>query len=408
MSAEASGSESRVVAGRYRLLERLGSGTYGTVWRAHDDVLAVQVALKELRHDVTTEDGQSARAQLEREARIVARLRDHPHVVTVHDIVTDGGLPWIVMELVESRSLADLVRATGKLPPERVAAIGTALLDALVSAHALGITHRDVKPANVLIGAGDRVLLADFGVASHDAQPTIGHGPVGTLAYMAPEQFAGVRAKPAGDLFSLGATLYFALTGGSPFGRSTEAATIHAVLHDAPPRPAGPDRLARVVLGLLAKDPADRTTAGEAAAAFAAVAAGQAPRPELADLLGSTPPGQPDMPGLPASPGAVDSAATHGAKPRELATGARTGPTTTMPGTGRTGRGPARVAFLDRVVGAVLLIVATALALAPWLAVSLIDPPWWGYSAATVLTVFFGAWAAAFGTVLVRPPDPGP
>ncbi|OHV37463.1 MULTISPECIES: serine/threonine-protein kinase [Pseudofrankia] len=358
MTTDVDGSGGRVVAGRYRLLEKLGSGTHGTVWRAFDEVLEVQVAVKELRLDNTAGDAddQLAFARVEREARIVAKLRDHPHVVTVLDVVSDGGLPWIVMELVESRSLAQLVRATGPLPPERVADIGVAVLAALVAAHGLGITHRDVKPANILIGTGGRVVLADFGVASHDGQPTIAGGPVGTLAYIAPEQFAGVRGKPAGDLFSLGATLYFALTGASPFSRSTEAATIEAVLHHDPARPAGPDRLVDAVLGLLAKDLAGRITAGEAAAAFTAVADSST------------------------EPATVTRAWSAGSGPTSLPRPA-----------------------LDRAVGVCLLVLTTALALAPWPAAGLVGLPWWGYSAAAVITVFFGSWAVAFGAVLIRP-----
>ncbi|MDT3441128.1 MULTISPECIES: serine/threonine-protein kinase [unclassified Pseudofrankia] len=415
MTADVDGSGGRVVAGRYRLLEKLGSGTHGTVWRAFDGVLEVQVAVKELRLDNSAGDADDhlAFTRVEREARIVAKLRDHPHVVTVLDVVSDGGLPWIVMELVESRSLAQLVRATGPLPPERVATIGVAVLAALVAAHGLGITHRDVKPANILIGDGGRVVLADFGVASHDGQPTIAGGPVGTLAYIAPEQFAGVRGKPAGDLFSLGATLYFALTGASPFSRSTEAATIEAVLHHVPTRPAGPDRLVDAVLGLLVKDLAGRITADEAAAAFTAVAAEQAPaaaaRAPVAGLTGSSPSGPQAGPGLLGIPGTAATSPGHGAEQVGPTGGPSTEPVTaTGPRARPSGLGPAGLArsdrsALDRAVGGFLLAATVVLALAPWPAASLAGLPWWGYSAAAVITVFFGSWAVAFGTVLIRP-----
>lgn len=412
VSTDLSDPDVRVVAGRYRLLERLGSGAHGTVWRAFDDVLEVEVAVKELRLDDSADSAENrlALALVEREARIVAKLRDHPHVVTVLDVVSDDGLPWIVMELVESGSLDGLVRTTGPLTPEQVAAVGVAVLAALVAAHGLGITHRDVKPSNILIGADGRVLLADFGVASHRGHPTIASGPVGTLAYMAPEQFAGSRGRSAGDLFSLGATLYFALTGGSPFGRPTEAETVYAVLHHHPPRPDGPDPLVDTVLGLLAKDPASRLTADEAAAVLTAVAAGQAPitgPAEVTDPPGSTP-AAPDLVEAGDQAGSAAEQWVPSAGDWEGTTGSGSNlSTATVPGrrSPRFIREPARAAdtALDRSVGVLLLVLATALAAAPWLATIVVDLPWWGYSIATISTICFGSWAVAFGTVLFRP-----
>jgi serine/threonine protein kinase len=406
------GSEKRLVAGRYRLVEKLGAGAYGTVWRAVDNLLEVQVAVKQLRLDPTADDESRRRALslIEREARIVAKLRDHPHVVTVLDVVADDGLPWIVMELVESQSLSALVRAGGPLPPERVAAIGAALLTALVAAHELGITHRDVKPANVLVGAEGRAVLADFGVASHDGHSTIAAGPVGTLAYMAPEQFAGVHGNPAGDLFSLGATLYFALTGRAPFARPTDVETIYAVIHHDPPRPAGPDLLVDTVLALMTKEPAERLTASEAADVFAAAASGRAPRRGPVPAAVSAGSARAGAALLADADGPVDSTAGRWHEldetPAEQA-GTRTGPSAEptlagwTPAIGRQRIGPAS-RVRERAVGIVLLAFAAALTLAPWLAVSLTAPPWWAYSAATVSTVFFGAWAAAFSFVLFR------
>jgi serine/threonine protein kinase len=407
VSADVNESDDRLVAHRYQLLEELGSGAHGTVWRAVDKLLEVPVAVKQLRLDPAADDATRRRAlsMIEREARIVAKLRDHPHVVTVLDVVSDGGLLWIVMELVESRSLAELVRTTGPLPPERVTTIGQALLAALVAAHNLGITHRDVKPANVLIGAGGRVVLADFGVASHDGHSTIAHGPVGTVAYMAPEQFNGVHGNPAGDLFSLGVTLYFALTGTSPFNRSTDVQTMYAVLHHTPPRPAGPDRLADTLLGLMAKSPDSRLTADEAAVALAAVPLGPVSAVDPATPADESTPQA--MPAHDAAPDGDDGAASHEtgsrtpAEPPDAGLEASTrlsSPTLTA--------SAVRQSALDRVAGALLLAVALALTLAPWLTLAWVDLPWWAYSVATISTVFFGAWAAAFCVALIRPPAP--
>ncbi|WP_462187981.1 MULTISPECIES: serine/threonine-protein kinase [unclassified Frankia] len=255
----------RIVAGRYRLVERIGSGGMGTVWRAHDDVLRVEVAIKEIRVSADLDDDERA-AGVEtamREARNAARLRGNPHVVTVHDAVEHDGLPWIVMELVRAGTLATTVNRDGPLPPERAIQVGLAVLDALVAGQQMGVLHRDVKPSNILLADDGRVLLTDFGIATHAADPTLtgGVGSGGTPAYMAPERLLGGPATLAGDLFALGATLYFAVEGVSPFQRDTLLTTIGAVLHADPPPFLRGGRLSAAIAGLLAKNPASRLRA---------------------------------------------------------------------------------------------------------------------------------------------------
>ncbi|WP_199747925.1 protein kinase domain-containing protein [Actinomadura sp. WAC 06369] len=205
-----------VLAGRYRRLDRIGRGGMGSVWRAHDIDLDREVAVKELW--VPEQVGEQERAvwyaRMEREARAAARLR-HPGIVTVYDRVRgDDGRPWIVMELVRGRSLDRVLAEDGALPVQRVAEIGLAMLDALTAAHAKGVVHRDVKPANVLL-EGERVLLTDFGIAAVEGDATLTRtgAILGTPAYMSPEQVEGGDVAPASDLWSLGATLYAAVGG---------------------------------------------------------------------------------------------------------------------------------------------------------------------------------------------------
>ncbi|WP_159394293.1 serine/threonine-protein kinase, partial [Streptomyces sp. NRRL S-495] len=197
-----------------------------------------------------------------REARNAAKLRDHPHIVAVHDVVVEDGTPWIVMRLVEGRSLAELLRTDGPLPAPRAAEVTAALLKALKAAHTAGIVHRD-KPANVLLTDDGQVLLTDFGIAVHetDTRLTTTGGVIGSVEYMAPERFRGAQDQAAGDLFSLGVTLYEAVEGISPFRRETPTATIAAIaLHDPPPmRHAGPV-LASLITALPAKNPDGRPT----------------------------------------------------------------------------------------------------------------------------------------------------
>ncbi|WP_157244713.1 serine/threonine-protein kinase [Nonomuraea typhae] len=263
----------RLVSNRYRLIEPIGEGGMGVVWRAHDEVLDRPVAVKEVRYEGI---GDARRAELNqrtiREARAAGRL-DHPSVVVVYDVVEEDGRPWIVMNLVRSRSLAQVIRENGPLPPARVAAIGAALLDALRTAHAAGVLHRDVKPENVLLAADGRVVLTDFGIATLEAEQglTATGGLVGTPAYMPPERLNGLPAVPESDLWALGATLYTAVEGKAAFRGDSWAATVAAVLRDAPDPPVRAGTLTPVIEGLMRRDPAGRLPAAEAAALLAAV-----------------------------------------------------------------------------------------------------------------------------------------
>jgi serine/threonine protein kinase len=250
----------RLVAGRYAISAELGRGGMGVVWRAEDRVLGRQVALKEL----ATPPGASP-AHLERvlrEARTAGRLND-PGVVTVYDVITEHGATFIVMELVVAPTLADVVGREGPLANDRVAALGLQVLGALESAHAAGVVHRDVKPSNIMVLPGDRVKLADFGIARAMDDPALTQtgGVMGSPGYMAPELFAGAGPSPASDLWSLGATLFHAAEGRAPFQRTTTAATLHAIMYDQPVFEHCRGPLADAVRGLLTQSTSDRLSA---------------------------------------------------------------------------------------------------------------------------------------------------
>jgi hypothetical protein len=241
----------------------------GVVWRAHDELLRRDVAVKELHVRIGV-DGDFRNRQVLREARAAARLR-HPGVVAVHDVVVDDGRPLIVMELIDGPSLAEVVRTEGPLPEQRVAEIGVRVLAALSVAHEQGVVHRDVKPANILLD-GDRVVLTDFGIAAVASDTTLTSSVIGSPEYLAPERVNGEQATPATDLWSLGVTLCAALRGESPFQRSDTQATLAAVLtYELPPIPRAP-LLWPVLDALLCKDPGPRPTATAAGAMLAAVA----------------------------------------------------------------------------------------------------------------------------------------
>ncbi|SEF93328.1 Serine/threonine protein kinase [Thermomonospora echinospora] len=270
------------VAGRYRLEAMLGRGGMGTVWRARDEMLDREVAVKEVL--VRQEPGEAERAAMRertlREARATARL-SHPGIVTVHDVVDEDDRPWIVMELVRSRSLQDLIDADGPLPPGRVAGIGRQMLAALRAAHAVGILHRDIKPANVLITDEGRAVLTDFGIARVMGEATMTQTGllVGSPAYMPPERARGEPATPASDLWALGATLYAACEGRPPHERSEVMAVLAAVLTEDPPPPRNAGPLTPVLGGLLLRDPAHRLTAPQAEEMLARIAADARPAP---------------------------------------------------------------------------------------------------------------------------------
>ncbi|GII53958.1 hypothetical protein Pth03_23470 [Planotetraspora thailandica] len=266
-------NDGRRIAGRYHLLEPIGRGGMGVVWRAHDEVLDRTVAVKEVIYRTAGDEEREAfNRRTVREARAAGRIA-HPAVVVVHDVIEEDGRPWIVMQLVQARSLGDVLREEGPLPPGRVASVGLQVLDALRTAHAEGVLHRDVKPENVLLQRGDRAVLTDFGIATMPEETTLTMtGMVtGTPAFLAPERLTGQPAAPESDLWSLGATMYAAVEGRPPFERDSAIATMAAVIHTElePPRRAG--ALGPVIEGLLVKDPARRMTAATAASRLEAV-----------------------------------------------------------------------------------------------------------------------------------------
>ncbi|MFF7677184.1 protein kinase [Actinacidiphila glaucinigra] len=253
----------RLVAGRYRLGEPIGEGGMGRVWRAVDEVLDRQVAIKEMRlDDREAEDARVRRERSLREARATARI-DHPNVVRIYDVVQEAAdRLWIVMELVDCRSLEQVLVQDGPVGVAEAVRIGTGLARALREVHAVGVLHRDIKPGNVLIDTRGRVVLTDFGIAAiQDATAlTMAGMLVGSPDYMAPERVEGRHQGPPSDLWSLGATLCAALEGTSPFSRATTLATLHAVLYEEPLLPAGAGPLHGTLAALLRKDPAERMT----------------------------------------------------------------------------------------------------------------------------------------------------
>jgi len=266
-----------VVDGRFELIERLGSGGMGTVWRARDNVLHREVALKAVRSDAAASD--AVRERVLREARALARL-SHPHVVTVHHIVDTDPHPWIVMELVPGISLQQRLDTEGPLPPAEAAAIGRQILSALRAAHTAGIQHRDVKPANVLLRPDGTAVLTDFGIAALQGATslTVTGELVGSPEYMAPERIRGhVDDDPASDLWSLGLVLYVCMEGVSPLRRATTLATLAAVLDDALPPPVRSGPLEPVLHALLVRDPAARPGADRLDSMLAEVASGAMP-----------------------------------------------------------------------------------------------------------------------------------
>ncbi|WP_246075681.1 serine/threonine-protein kinase [Nonomuraea terrae] len=276
----------RVIDGRFELVERLGGGGMGLVWRAWDVALHREVALKEVRPPYPSMDGHDGarglRARVLREARALARL-NHPHVATIHHIVDPGehGYPWIVMELVTGGSLQDRIQR-GPMPPADAARLGREVLSALRAAHAVGIQHRDVKPANVLLREDGRSVLSDFGIAAvrESTNLTATGAFIGSPEYMAPERINGVEGDPASDLWSLGMMLYVAVEGRHPLRRSTTLATLAAVLNQDVPPPGRAGPLGPVLKALLTRDPAARPDAETLDLMLAAAAdPGEAPAP---------------------------------------------------------------------------------------------------------------------------------
>ncbi|WP_141698451.1 serine/threonine-protein kinase, partial [Streptomyces lushanensis] len=268
-----------MLAGRYRLGETIGVGGMGKVWRAHDEVLHRIVAVKELTAGryVSEADRAVLHQRTQKEARAAARIT-HPGVVTVHDVLYHDDRPWIVMQYVDGPSLADTTKESGPVGFREAARIGIEVLGALCAAHAAGVLHRDVKPGNVLLARDGRVLLTDFGIAAIEGDSTITRTGeiVGSIDYLAPERVRGGDPGPASDLWSLGATLYTAIEGTSPFRRSSPLSTMQAVVTDEPDLPGRAGPLAPVIAALLCKDPAGRPAAAETERMLRAVLEGRA------------------------------------------------------------------------------------------------------------------------------------
>jgi serine/threonine protein kinase len=277
-----------LVDGRFRLVEQLGSGGMGTVWRARDTLLDRDVALKAVRSDAQA--SAVSRERVLREARALARL-SHPHVVTIHHIVDAGPHPWLVMELVSGPSLQERL-AAGPLTPPEAARLGRQVLSALRAAHAVGVRHRDVKPANVLLRADGSAVLTDFGIAGlSDATSLTATGElVGSPEYMAPERIRGHDDGPASDLWSLGLLLYVSTEGVSPLRRATTLATLAAVLDEPVPPPVRSGPLGPVLQALLVRDPAARPDAERLDAMLAQAEAGPAPHWAQPTLTSAVPP----------------------------------------------------------------------------------------------------------------------
>jgi len=306
----------RLLAGRYRVVDRLGRGGMGVVWRAVDEVLGREVAVKELRTFTDDYAPQLAdlRLRMQREARAAARVR-HPGVVAVHDIAEVDGRPLIVMELIDGPSLDDVLGERGPVDPREAAGIGAKVMEALAAAHAVGVLHRDVKPGNILLERSGRVVLTDFGIATMD-DPGDGSAThltrsgelIGSLDYLAPERAQGADPGPASDVWALGATLYAAVEGASPFRRTSTYSTLTAIVDEPLPEPRRAGPLTPVLRQLLDKRPESRPDADQARRLLEAVA--QAPETDSPTTLLRGPGG-----GLAAVPGAGEQVPGSSVRP---------------------------------------------------------------------------------------------
>ncbi|MCM2418526.1 serine/threonine-protein kinase [Streptomyces sp. RKAG293] len=275
--SEGTGGE-RVIADRYRLIGELGRGGMGVVWRARDELLGREVAVKEVRAPAGLDEGEVRQlyARLEQEGRAAARII-HPNVITVYDVAVAGGAPWIVMELVRGLTLADVLDADGPMTPRRAADIGAHVLAGLRAAHIAGVLHRDVKPGNVLIANDGRVVLTDFGIAMIEGTSALTRTGelIGSPEYLAPERGMGNAPGPESDLWSLGVLIYRSVEGSSPFRRDSALSTLSAAVNDPLPEPRRAGPLGPVLEGLLRKRPADRISGSEAQRMLDDVAAGR-------------------------------------------------------------------------------------------------------------------------------------
>ncbi|WP_156095178.1 serine/threonine-protein kinase, partial [Nocardia lijiangensis] len=271
----------RLIAGRYRLTDPIGTGAMGVVWRATDVRLRRTVAVKQLLLGPGLSKAQALESKLRamREGRIAARLH-HPNAITVFDVAEEDGQPWLVMEYMNAPSLAVKLSGQRTLSPIEVAKIGAQAAAALAAAHDAGIMHRDVKPANLLVADNGTVKITDFGIsrAVGDVTVTATGFLAGTPAYLAPEVARGENPEPASDVFALGSTLYAAVEGAPPFGEGDNAlAVLHAVARADIAEPRRADGLGPVLMHLLAASIDARPTMREAQEALEAVAAGRVP-----------------------------------------------------------------------------------------------------------------------------------
>ena len=315
-----------MIAGRYRLQAPIGRGAMGVVWRARDQLLDRDVAIKEVQiaDSLTEQERATAFQRTLREAKTAARL-NHPAVVTVYDVAEDGGRPWIVMQLVHAQSLDQMLAASGPLSPRRAAEMARQLLSALSVAHAAGVMHRDVKPSNVLLGSDDRAVLTDFGIATFADDPKLTQtGMVmGSPGFTAPERIRGEDASPASDLWSLGATIYAAVEGHGPFEqRGGAITTMSAIINEDAPEAPTAGALGPVIAALLRREPGDRPDASAAARMIADVlpqladrAPGSAPGYEATALSASSLPPPPRAGSAPPGPAGPGSAGPGSASP---------------------------------------------------------------------------------------------
>ncbi len=334
--------QQRLIGGRYRLSVQLGSGAMGTVWSGYDEVLRRRVAVKELKvpPGVPQREAMAMRERMLREARALGGL-SHPNVITVYDVVDAGGEPMVVLEMVPSRNLATLISEQGVLSTAQSAVVGFATAAALRAAHRAGITHRDVKPGNVLVAHDGQVKLTDFGIARNvaDAPMTTAGLVLGSPAYIAPEVAAGQPVTPAADLWGLGATLFAAIEGRPPYDvRGDPVSTITEVVDGEVPRPSASGPVTDVIAALMVKEPAKRMPLGEVRRRL---------RPLIGDPDDPLYPGSPDAPTMAATyrvpqgsrggPGGSGPASSGGSGPA----GRRSGPTPTVtPAPPATSAGP--------------------------------------------------------------------
>ncbi|MWA02961.1 protein kinase [Actinomadura sp. LD22] len=311
-----------LINGRYRLLSVIGQGSMGRVWRARDELLNRDVAVKEILLAAEDEPAELAERAMN-EARSTAAL-SHPGIVTVFDVIEHDGSPMIVMELLKGRSLAEILREEVRLPPRRAAEIGAEMLAALREAHAAGIVHRDLKPANVFVTDRDRVVITDFGIARQSGQRTPGApGEMsGTPAFVAPEQARNEAAGPPADLWSLGATLFNAVEGRPPYQGPDYASILLTLLTQDPPAPRNAGPLTPVLASLLVRDPERRADADEVAAALDRI---------LRAAPENAPPPPPPAPVTPTAPAAPASPAGAGKAPSPPAGNAGSAVTASTP-----------------------------------------------------------------------------